>query len=195
MRILAAFALLLVGASPETPPDLSYGGLTIPSPFRASFEVVPKVECVNARGSGVRVSDDVVITARHVVEQRGPCGIEGVPAQIAYHEPGKDFTALRVPLGYGYRAIISCDGIRPGETYYALGYANGGKPNVEPLIGTNQRDGNMMMLRGKVYKGMSGGGIFTSEGAFVAIINMLHREADWAYVQPLSETYLCRGEA
>lgn len=167
---------------------------TIPSPFRGSFEVVPKIECQLARGSGVRISDDVVITARHVVEAHAPCGIEGIPAEVAYHEPGKDFTALKVPLGFGYRATYSCEGVHAGQQYLAFGYANGGKPNVEPLLGTNQTSDGLTMLIGKVYKGMSGGAVETPEGAVVAIINMTHKEADWAYVLPLSATYLCRGQ-
>jgi hypothetical protein len=191
-------ALLALVATPvqtgSPTPGTTYD-LTLPSPYRGSFETVPQIQCVQSRGSGVRISDDIVITARHVVEQRGPCGIDGIPTEIVYNEPGADFTALRVKLGGGFRAIVSCEGIVAGERYFAYGYAMGGKPNVEPLIGTNYQNDGTTKLRGRVYKGMSGGMVANSEGAFVAITVMLNTDTDWAYVIPLKQTYLCRGNA
>lgn len=196
LAALSCFLLASASPAPVADPPSTTNDLTLPSPYRGSFEVVPQIECVASRGSGVRISDDIVITATHVVHERGPCGIAGVPTEIAYNEAGKDFTALRVPLGRGFRAIVSCEGIVAGERYYAFGYAHGGKANVEPLIGTNFKHKNgQVKLRGRVYKGMSGGAIFTSEGQFVAITVALNTEADWAYVVPLTGTYLCRGEA
>ena len=192
--VAAALSLGLISAAPTLPPQTTISDLTAPSPFRGSFEVVPKVECGMSRGSGVRISDDIVITAAHVATN-GLCGIDGIPMALAYRPLGLDFVALRGALGPGYRAIVSCEGILPGERYQAFGYALGGKPNVEPLLGTNQRGPDKTaMLRGKVYRGMSGGAVFNEgTGAVVAITVMLHKEADWAYVVPLSETYLCEG--
>jgi hypothetical protein len=198
MKSLLAGALALAmpcaASNAPAPPPETTNELALPSPFRGSFEVVPKIECVASRGSGVRISDDIVITAAHVVVEKGPCGIDGKPTEIVYNEPGQDFTAIRVNLGRGLRAIVSCEGIIAGQRYYAYGYAFGGKPNVEPLIGTNykHKDGTVK-LRGRVFKGMSGGMVANEEGAFVAITVMLNEEVDWAYVVPLSETYLCAG--
>lgn len=187
----ALLALASLGAALPTPPANTLER-TVPSPFRGSFEVIPKIMCAKGAGSGVRISDDVVITAAHVASIGG-CSIDGITATTVYTQAGRDFAAMRVPLGLGYRATYSCEGIIAGERYQAFGYAQGGKANVEPLLGTNQRykDGSVM-LRGKVYKGMSGGGVFNSEGAVVAITVMTHREADWAFVLELKGTYLCQ---
>ena len=199
INLLKAGALALVlpcvaSNSQPVPPTTTTTELALPSPFRGSFEVVPQIECVASRGSGVRISDDIVITAAHVVVNKGPCGIDGKPTEIVYVDPKQDFAALRVNMGQGFRAIVSCEGIIAGERYYAYGYAFGGKANVEPLIGTNfkHKDGTAK-LRGRVYKGMSGGEVTNGEGAFVAITVMLNLEVDWAYVVPLSDTYLCQN--
>jgi hypothetical protein len=196
MHILGTLGALALGSlslGAAVPPPANTIDRTVPSPFRGSFEVVPQIMCGNGSGSGVRISDDVIITAAHVAS-KGGCSIDGHPATIAFNQPHRDFTAMTARLGNGYRATYSCEGIKPGERYQAFGYALGGKPNVEPLLGTNfkHRDGTVM-LRGKVYPGMSGGAVFNSEGAFVAITVMTHREADWAYVIPLTESYLCQS--
>ena len=190
---LAGGAALALMSNTETPLPTTTQSIAIPSPYRGSFEVVPKLECAGGRGSGVRISDDIVITAAHVATN-GPCGIDGVPIGVAYHQPNRDFTAMRANLGPGLRAIYSCEGINAGQSYLAFGYANGGKANIEPLIGTNRKiEGGQTVMRGKVYGGMSGGALFTTEGVVVAIITMRHLEKDWGYVLPLSETYLCKS--
>ena len=192
MKALLGLALASAPLAANAPAVPTTTDRSMPSPFRASFETVPMVECANSRGSGVRISDDIVITATHVINDSAPCGVEGRPAAIAFNQPDVDFTALRVGLGQGFRAIVSCDGIKAGQSYLALGYAFGGAANVEPLVGTNRtfNDGSVQM-RGRVYRGMSGGGVFTGEGQLVAITVRLNTEADWAYVVPLTSTYLC----
>jgi hypothetical protein len=193
MHIFATLGAVALGSLSLGAAPLNTIDRTVPSPFRGSFEVVPQIMCAKGSGSGVRISDDVIITAAHVATLGG-CSIDGQPAALAYQQPGRDFAAMTAPLGAGYRATYSCEGIKAGERYMAFGYANGGKPNVEPLLGTNYNAGNgAVMLRGKVYHGMSGGAVFNSEGAFVAITVMTHKEADWAYVVPLTESYLCQA--
>lgn len=205
LNLLKAGALALAMpclASNTQPPVVPSTTLeiTLPDPYRGSFEAVPQIECTQGRGTGVRsgtgvrISDDIVITAAHVVHGNGLCSIDGKPAEPIYDEPGRDFSALRVKLGHGYRANVSCEGIIAGERYYAYGYAHGGKPNVEPLIGTNYKNkkSGAVRLIGRVFPGMSGGKVANRDGAFVAITVMFNTDVDWAYVIPLTETYLCR---
>jgi hypothetical protein len=190
---VCALALASLSLSPAIPQAGMINDITLPSPFRASFEVVPFVACSTGTGSGVRISDDIVVTATHVASL-APCSVDGHQMAVVHNEQGIDFSAMQGRLGIGYRATVSCEGIVAGERYMALGYANGGKANMEPLLGTNQRGPNhTAMVRGRVYHGMSGGAVMTSDGAVVAITVMMHKQTDWAYVVPLSETYLCRA--
>lgn len=188
---LAAFPTLLSNATPTDRPATA-NDITFPDPYRGSFDAVPKISCQSGSGSGVRISDDIIITARHVIEGNGPCGAFDAPVNVVHLGDQMDFAAVRGKFGPGYRAVVSCEGIRPGERYYAFGYAHGGAPNVERLVGTNQRlPGNRVVMRGRVFPGMSGGKVTNDEGAFVAITVQYDRERDTAILVDLKGTYLC----
>lgn len=180
-KLLAGLSLaFLLGAAPDK---------TIPTPFPYTFSVVPLVGCLNGSGSGVRVSDDIVITAKHVSDNL-QCRIGFVPLAVV-HEGPKDFAALRGELPNGFRATVNCDGIETGKTYFAVGYAFGEEQVMQPLLGTNQYDEGYRRMRGRVFPGMSGGPVVNSDGAVVAITVRYHKMADWAWVYELKDTYLC----
>jgi hypothetical protein len=188
--LAVAAAPFLLSAAEPTIPMLTYDRVA-PSPFRGSFEVVPLVKCTDSLGSAVRISDDVVISAAHVTDGED-CEIDGEPMQVVYTALGVDFTAARVKMAEGYVAIVSCEGIIPGERYYAFGHALGGKPNVEPLIGTNKKyENGGTSLRGRVFPGMSGGMVANAEGAFVAITIQYNDTVDESVVVSLKDTKLC----
>lgn len=187
LALVASPVLLPVAVAPVMRTDI-----TEPNPFRGTFATVPKIECAGTVGSGVRISDDLILTARHVAAD-GPCGIDGKPAEVVHHaEDGIDFSVIRVALGRGVREIISCEGVRPGERYFAYGYAFGRDANVEPLIATNLKlSKGRVALRGRVFPGMSGGAVRNSEGATVAIAVQYNPDVDAANVVDLRNTYLC----
>lgn len=168
------------------------GGPTIPAPVSFTFAVNPLVACMGQFGSGVRIDDDTVITARHVVT-RG-CSVEGVPAEIAFVDPVHDFAVLKGDFRPGLRATISCDGFKPGQQYLALGYPNR-TPVIEMLTATTQRGGKdkARILKGFGYPGMSGGGNYRlADGAVVGLT--IRRDArGFAGVASvdLADTYLC----
>lgn len=185
-------AVALVSSSPGF-------ALSIPSPYGASFDTVPQLICNNdgkgTLGSGVRIGDDLIVTAAHV-GSRTTCRAYGALLNNTRFEPGQDVVFVTGAFRTGYRAIVSCEGIREGERYLALGYADGGSPDVETLIGTRDTDGHLTIMRGHVYHGMSGGAILNQQGAVVAIINAMQREGKpFAFVTPLTQTYLCKGKA
>jgi S1-C subfamily serine protease len=171
--------------------------IAVPSPYSASFETVPQFICTDHKaahlGSGFRISDDIIVTATHVTAA-STCQAYGKDVTVVRNEPGHDVTFVRAKLDDGFRAVVSCEGIREGERYLALGYADGGAPNAEPLIGTRDKDGNLTTMTGHVYPGMSGGAVLNERGAVVAVINAMNRKGRaLAYVTPLSQTYLCKG--
>lgn len=188
----AALAFVCVSASnPNRPPLETANTQTLASPFTASFVTVPRLDCGGSRGSGVRLSDNLIITAAHVTDE-SQCSAYGAPLRVARVELNRDVSFAEGNLGEGFRALYSCEGIKAGQTYIAMGYAFGEAPNVELLVGTgDRRDLGRVLLKGRVYKGMSGGGIFTEAGVLVAIINALSRDVSYTWVTPLTETYLC----
>jgi hypothetical protein len=174
--------------------------LSIPSPYAASFDMVPQIHCVGPKGngwlgSGVRINDSTLLTAAHV-PSGGICTADDVKLRNTRFEPGQDVAFETGDLGDGYRAIVSCEGIKEGQRYLAMGYADGGAPDVEPLIGTSTRNGELTIMRGHVYHGMSGGAVLNEDGEVVAVINAMQAEGKpLAFVTPLTQTYLCKGSA
>jgi hypothetical protein len=192
---LAGVAPLLASANVPT---------SFPSPYTASFAPIPRLDCGTGSGTGVRIDDSTIITATHVPVNGHPgpdygkyrtCRAFGIETTLIYRASAHDFAVLRAPLAPGFYAIISCDGITPGEGYLALGYADGGAPDVEPLVGTRERSAGLQMLRGNIYPGMSGGAVINKAGAVVAIINAKNKTHPYAWATPLSETYLCGAPA
>jgi hypothetical protein len=192
-RASALLALLsLVSANPAF-------AMVVVSPYGASFETIPQLVCAGrdgvTSGSGIRINDNTILTAAHVPSAKTCVGY-GVKLENARFEPGQDVAFETGKLRDGYRAIISCEGIKEGERYRAMGYADGGAPDVEPLIGTSDRAGQETVMRGHVYHGMSGGAILNERGAVVAIVNAMQAEGKpLAFVTPLTQTYLCKGVA
>jgi hypothetical protein len=182
-------ALSLVALNSPAP------AMTMPSPYGASFDPVPQIQCFGPRGeslgSGVRIRDDLIITAAHVNSDKA-CHAYGVELHNMRFEPGQDIAFLGGTFRNGFRQIVSCEGIKEGQRYLALGYADGGSPDVEVLIGTGDKKGTLTLMRGHVYHGMSGGAVLNADGALVAIINAMNAEGrPIAYVTPVSQTYLC----
>lgn len=194
--VLAAIASLAsVSASPASGPSLRTSiTVAVPSPFTASFHYVPRMDCGTTRGSAVRISDDVLITAHHVVD-KAPCSAFGEVTKVTYRDPRRDFAAVTAKLGSGYRAIVSCDGILEGRRYIAMGYPDGEAPALEPLVGTDDHVNGMAILRGRAYPGMSGGAVVDTDlGAIVAILNAAPRNGKpLVYVTALKDTYLCQA--
>lgn len=184
--LFAMLGLLSLGAAEPT---------TVASPFIANFAIVPRITCDKVIGSGVRISDTVVITAAHVTNERAPCSIGGTPMTQIRVEPNRDVAFIEGNMTGGFRAIYSCDGIREGARYLVMGYAFGTFPNVEPMIGIGDMNSRgQALLKGRNYHGMSGGGIFEEgTGRLVAVNNALASDVNYTWVTPLSETYLCKG--
>lgn len=196
--IFRAFATACVAATGFiSSPALA---LAVPSPYAASFVSVPQIHCIGDKGaihsgSGVRIGDNLIVTAAHV-NSRSVCRTYDTVLNNVRFEPGADVAFVQGTFPDGFRSVVSCEGIREGEQYLALGYADGGSPDVEPLTGTSQTAHGQVMMLGHVYHGMSGGAVLNRAGALVAIINAMNSEGrPVSWVTPLTRTYLCGRNA
>jgi hypothetical protein len=189
--ILALALLAPSAADPAT---------VIVSPYSASFDAVPQLICMGGghvtAGSGIRINGNTILTAAHVPSGK-TCIAWGERLSNTRFEPGQDVAFVTSDnLKNGLRMVVSCAGIKEGERYLAMGYADGGAADVEPLIGTSDTSGELTIMRGHVYHGMSGGAVLNEAGALVAIVNAMQSEGKpLAFVTPLTQTYLCKGGA
>lgn len=186
--VLILAALLAAPAVPE---------VAVPTPFFIATAAIPQIFCAKPEGggwtgTGVRIADETIVSARHVTNGEAICSADRKYLLKAVHFDG-DFAANTGTLAEGLRMIVSCAGIKEGQDYLGLGYAFGGALVAEKLIGTSFRRGEFVRMKGRVYSGMSGGPVVDSEGRIVAIINQKAEEFSHANVHPLSETYLCGG--
>jgi hypothetical protein len=174
--------------------------MTVVSPYGASFEAVPQLLCVSgphgSAGSGVRINENTILTAAHVPSGK-TCLAWGTKLTNTRFEPGQDVAFVTSDsLKGGLRMVVSCEGIKEGQRYLAMGYADGGAADVETLIGTSDRSGELTVMRGHVYHGMSGGAVLNEAGAVVAVVNAMQAQGmPLAFVTPLTQTYLCKGGA
>lgn len=197
--LIAATAALL-GAAVPTPPASNYA-LTVPNPYTLSSTTIRRLTCRSPGeggwGSSIRISDDLLLTARHVAQAKNGtwrgCELNGEIGKQIYVELNQDFVVLRMKMGQGYRAVISCDDIQEGARYYAVGYVDG-EIVIEPLIGTADVIQGEAILLGKVYGGMSGGAVIDVLGRTVAMtVARDEKGRPYVYALPLKNTYLCKA--
>jgi hypothetical protein len=190
-KAIVAASLLVCAVEPAF-------ALALPSPYGASFEPIPQLVCATpdghvSSGTGIRINDNTLMTAAHVPSGK-QCMDGGVRLSNTRFEPGQDVAFVTGHLSDGFRATISCEGIVEGRRYLALGYADGGAPDAETLTGTSAKSGELTVMRGHVYHGMSGGAVLNEQGAVVAVINAMQAQGmPLAFVTPLTQTYLCKG--
>ncbi len=167
------------------------------NPFIVPIENIPQISCYNDHGggelgTGIRVASDILITATHVTKGNLACYAYGKPAVTIEDEPGLDLTILRIDAPTNMTSPISCEGIKEGQVYLSVGYAQGYHLVVQPLIGGVGRanDGSVFStlwtVSGFMYAGMSGGPVFDMAGRIVAINNASDQDGH-SLVRPLSD--------
>jgi S1-C subfamily serine protease len=197
MRSLATLALSLVLTAAAQSPIA-----TEPTPFLVDMNIIPKVTCGDYMGTGVYVGSGDVATARHVISaSKAACTVDGSTSTFAGGAAGKDFVLLHVKNAPPLRALINCQGFIEGHHYLAVGYAlDAPRPVEQRLVGSFSASDapgfrGLIIFRGSVTQGMSGGPIFDEEdGSLVGIINA---NSEMGITEslgfPLSASPLCAG--
>jgi putative serine protease PepD len=98
---------------------------TIPS---ERFIAVQEITCPvgkhgMSQGTAVVVGDGVIMTDAHVVEHRsGACGFNGDETTVVYEDPVQDIAFVEADTTDITPMTISCEGIKAGKSYVAIGF-------------------------------------------------------------------------
>lgn len=175
---------------------------------RIGKSMVTKIECQRQVGSGIRIGQNTVISADHVIRD-GLCSVDygrryGVRAlTITGSSSHHDFAELSASRLRGPIVPTSCEGIQTGQTYWLAGYPGGGNLLVIEAVATDRyirgvttsnryTIDNLRVMQGRAMHGMSGGPVVNSRGQVVGIISAVDASGtDETMVKELRDTWLC----
>lgn len=187
--VLVAVALVAVVslASAQRRKESIPPSKNVQPPARELFKVLSPsvfvIETLDAKGvaialgSGVSISNDEIVTNRHVIEGgkswRVRQGGNTWPARIAFVDSGHDLCELRVS-GLNAPAVITrtSSALSVGERVYSLGAPEGFELSLsEGLIsGLRKFEGvSLIQTTAPISHGSSGGGLFDEEGKLIGI--------------------------
>lgn len=172
-----------------------------PVPASAPASGYPQVHQVicsaGMRGSAVRISDDTYVTAAHVATLNG-CSIDGEPMQVVRAEGEIDFAVLHTER-HGHGFPVNCEGFRPGQYYFAIGFAFGWPIQRTVLVRAEEArhiTGMAIMVGPELFiPGMSGGAVVDEHGALVGIVNARNEQFHVSFSRDLRDTSACRAPA
>lgn len=196
--IAAVLALVAACQEQATPVEASAPRIT--------SNMVPKILCSKAVGSGIRTANRQVITADHVIRDGG-CSVmvEGQPRpslRVTKSDAELDFAELNTIDRLNNRTLqMDCGGIQTGETYWLAGYPSGGSLEINEAQATAEYVHGktstvtvkaLRVMNGRARQGMSGGPVITREGKVVAIINATDaNNRTVSFVRELKHTWMC----
>jgi hypothetical protein len=182
---LAGVAPLIVSASPA-PPE-TYRQIV-------HYPLVHQVLCLEGKGTAFRVGRTRFLSVAHVTTMHG-CTIDGAPVIDNIEDRKSDSSEVDVPtpkLG-GFK--INCNGFRPGEWVWAVGYAYGLPIQTGiALYPTYLKapDGKRILIGPyNVIPGMSGGPILNSNGEVVGLVNAYLPGTPLSFSRELKDTAAC----
>lgn len=158
----------------------------------ALYPQVVQVECDTGRGTAFAIRGGKRLSVAHVTNISG-CKIDGEPVH-ATRDEGVDFSVIEAAEHNGFP--INCEGFRPGQWYFAIGYARGWQwQTMVMILATFQNAEGQTVLIGPptVIPGMSGGPVLNSAGEVVGTVNRYNDSFALSFSQPLKGTSVCAG--
>ncbi|HEY5996837.1 MAG TPA: trypsin-like peptidase domain-containing protein [Candidatus Deferrimicrobiaceae bacterium] len=161
---------------------------TVTTPEKVFSAVSPSVVVIHAvneagqpirQGSGVVISANGVVTARHVVEKARSITIRQGPAEwpayVEYTDPVHDICVLSIPSApLPPVTMADLSTLRTGQRVYAVAAPRGLELSIaEGLVSSLRPTGNTTYIQtsAPISPGSSGGGIFDTAGRLVGVIS------------------------
>lgn len=163
-------------------------------PVFVKYHFIEQVICENSLGSAVRIADGSYVSALHVTSNIG-CTVADKTLAMRSEVGALDYAAFGLD-GKTRRGVpVNCDGLKPGEWAFAIGYARG-QPKQQLVTlrywGSRSPE-NFAVLHGRetVVPGMSGGAVLNQAGELVALVNMYNPMLRLSFLRELKDTPLC----
>ena len=171
---------------------LSWPASTASKQSTVNFPAVRQIVCAGGKGTGFRIADGRWVSVAHVTNNLA-CSIHGMPLG-AKDEPG-DFSITDYE-GKAGGFPVNCEGFKPGEYYFAIGYAGGfeWQTMTRHMATYKLSDDGYRILLGSptVIPGMSGGPILNAKGEVVGTVNMYSKIYPLSFSRELKDTSLCK---
>jgi len=182
MKLALAGALAFVLSAPVSP------AVSI-----AHYPQVHRAICSDGRGTVFRIDADTFLTAEHVSD--GGCTVNGEPVEVTEATEELDF-AILATAQKGHGLPISCEGFRPGQYYFAAGYAFGWPLQRTVMVRAHAQKhytGLTILFGPELFVGgMSGGPVMDAKGRVVGIVNARNEEYHVSFSRELKDTSLCK---
>ena len=183
LAFLAAMALTSATKAPERlgPTDL--------------YPQVRQVACAGSLRTAFRIKGGKLVSVNHVTRAQA-CSIDGLPIGRVDADPDLDFSVIEAAGQNGFP--ISCEGYKPGQWYFAIGFAKGYRwQTMLMVLATFQKSANGQQILIGVptfIPGMSGGPVLNAKGEVVGTVNAYNSIFGLSFSRPLSDTALCKAK-
>jgi hypothetical protein len=157
--------------------------------------LIELVKCMTGTGSAF-IAQFTYVSVHHVSRHKG-CKIQGQPLEVVHSSPELDFSIVAVDVPGRKGIPFSCDPLREGEWYWAVGHAKGNPVQRVVALRFLQYEDNdgMAIFAGfeTVIPGMSGGAVLNARGEAVATINAYSPFFGLSFGRALHHTELCNA--
>jgi hypothetical protein len=160
-----------------------------------NYPMVHRVDCLEGTGTAFRVGANHWLSVAHVTRLHA-CTIDNQPITVTEQDGGNDFSRLDTPMTVNFNGFrINCGGFKPGQWYWAIGYAKGLPFQTAIAVYATfakWTDGRRILIGPYAFiPGMSGGPVLDITGAVVGTVNAFVPGTGISISRELKDTSVC----